>query len=275
MIRKRLKPKNDFIFKRLFGEESSKESLISLLNAILKLTDEDQLVDLTVIANKKLLKEQLKDKSGRIDIRAETLDHTQINIEVQLTNEKNMDRRTLFYFGKLFLESIKSGERYQDLKKTITINILDFNFLAVERFHSTFHLFEDHEKEVMLTDAMEIHFIEYPKFRDVMRDMKDPLHRWLLFLEEHVSEEQLKELIDMDPVIKKTEERLEWLSSDEETLKLYEFRENARIDYNSKIHSAKEETKKEIAKNLLLAGMDASEVAKHAQLPIEEVKKLV
>jgi predicted transposase/invertase (TIGR01784 family) len=221
--------------------------------------------------------------SGRIDIRVETLDHTQINIEVQLTNEKNMDRRTLFYFGKLFLESIKSGDRYQDLKKTITINILDFNFLAVERFHSTFHLYEDCEKEVMLTDAMEIHFIEYPKFRNVMRDMNDPLHRWLLFLEEQISEEQLKELIEMDPIIKKTEERLEWISSDEDTLKLYEFRENARIDYNSKMSSAKEEgreegikeVKKKIAKKMLQSGFDASKVAEITDLPMDEIKKLV
>ena len=30
----RLKPKNDFIFKRLFGESDVKEALLSLLNAI-------------------------------------------------------------------------------------------------------------------------------------------------------------------------------------------------------------------------------------------------
>ncbi len=33
----RLKATNDFIFKGLFGEVESKENLISLLNAILKL----------------------------------------------------------------------------------------------------------------------------------------------------------------------------------------------------------------------------------------------
>jgi predicted transposase/invertase (TIGR01784 family) len=295
LIRKRLKPKNDFIFKRLFGEEASKEALISLLNAILKFNWENPLIDLKMIENKKLLKEHLKDKTGRIDIRAETLDHTQINIEVQLTNEHNMDRRTLFYFGKLFLESIKSGDKYQDLKKTITINILDFNFLPVERFHSTFHLYEDHEKDVILTDVMEIHFIEYPKFRNTLRDMSDPLHRWLLFLEEQLPEDQLKELMDMDPIIRKTEERLEWLSSDEETQKLFEYRENARIDYNSKIYSAKEEgiqqgmekgmekgiekgreeEKREIAKKLLQRGMDVDQVAEISELPLDEVKKLV
>jgi predicted transposase/invertase (TIGR01784 family) len=231
--RRRLKPKNDFIFKS-----------------------------------------NLKDKTGRLDIRAETVDGVQIDIEMQLTDEKNMDRRTLFYFGKLFLESIKAGDAYQDLKRTVTINILDFTFLDIERFHSTFHLYEDHEKDYMLTDVMEIHFIEYPKFREARHDLNDPLHRWLRFMEEKLSEDELKELIEMDPIIKKAEERLEWLSSDEETLKLYEFRENSRIEKNSLIRSAKEEGKKEVAKNLLREGIDPLKVVEVTGLSIEEVRKL-
>ncbi|HEX7055675.1 MAG TPA: PD-(D/E)XK nuclease family transposase [Bacilli bacterium] len=37
-MRNRLHPKNDFILQRLFGEEETKAALISLLNAILRLT---------------------------------------------------------------------------------------------------------------------------------------------------------------------------------------------------------------------------------------------
>ncbi|WP_281287160.1 hypothetical protein [Paenibacillus hemerocallicola] len=39
----------------------------------------------------------------------------------------------------------------------------------------------------------------------------------------------------MGPVIGKTEERLEWLSSDEETIRLYEAREHSLIERNSLI----------------------------------------
>ena len=101
MIRNRLKPKNDFIFQRLFGESETKETLISLLNAILRLPPEKQLADLIVIENKALLQEFIDDKTGRLDVRAETLDGVQFNIEMQMANEHNMDRRTLFYFGKI------------------------------------------------------------------------------------------------------------------------------------------------------------------------------
>ena len=50
----------------------------------------------------------------------------------------------------------------ESLKKTIAINILDFESLPVEKFHSSFHIIED-ETGIKLTDVMEVHFLEMPK----------------------------------------------------------------------------------------------------------------
>ncbi|MEF9952748.1 PD-(D/E)XK nuclease family transposase [Clostridium sp.] len=71
---KRLKPLNDFIFKKLFGEEETKDNLIALLNAILDKKDIDKLVDLEIIDNKELVKELVDDKTGILDVRAKTID---------------------------------------------------------------------------------------------------------------------------------------------------------------------------------------------------------
>lgn len=75
------------------------------------------------------------DKTGRLDIRAKTADGMQIDIEVQINNQKNMDKRTLFYWGKLLLEGIKQGDDYIKLAKVITVNILDFDYLDIPKFH--------------------------------------------------------------------------------------------------------------------------------------------
>ena len=48
----------------------------------------------------------------------------------------------------------------------------------------------------------------------------------------------------MDLVICKAEERLEWLSSDEETIKLYKAREEALIEKMSLIGEAEDRTKR-------------------------------
>ncbi len=93
-----------------------------------------------------------------MDIRAKTAAGKQINIEIQLINQYNMDQRTLFYWSKLFTEQLKEGQPFQALKKTITINILDFNHTGVDSYHTVFHLWEDSHKDYRLTDVLEIHF---------------------------------------------------------------------------------------------------------------------
>ena len=76
------------------------------------------------------------DKTGIIDVRAKTSKGENIDIEVQLTDQGNMDKRTLFYWGKMYLENIKQGQDYTSLEKVITINILDFEFLGTENYQS-------------------------------------------------------------------------------------------------------------------------------------------
>jgi len=225
----RLNPLNDYIFKRIMGEEESKENLISFLNAILDVDDQKKLVSLEIIDNKELTKEMIADKSGRLDVRAKTADGMQLNIEVQLTNQHNMEKRTMFYWGKLFLEGIKQGDDYINLTKVITINILDFNFLDLEKFHSKYHLWEDGEQSYLLTDLIEIHFLEMPKFRALKEKnlRENALHRWLKFFDKMLPEEELKELIEMDSAIKRAEKKLEYLSSDAEALTLYRAREDS------------------------------------------------
>ncbi|MEJ8554833.1 Rpn family recombination-promoting nuclease/putative transposase [Tepidibacter sp. Z1-5] len=279
----RLKPLNDFIFKKLFGENEAKDNLIAFLNAVLDRKDKERLISLEIIENKELTKEMMEDKTGILDVRAKTEDGTQINIEVQLTDQRNMDKRTLFYWGRLFNEGIKKGEDYRKLCKVITINILDFEYLSLNKFHSKFHLWEDEEKDYMLTDLVEIHFIEVPKFNELdEKNLKDDkLQRWLTFFNKDISEETLKELMDMDEDIKRAEERLEYLSSDKKTIELYKAREKSLHERANMINSAKEEgieqgkeqVKIEIAKSLLDI-LDIETIALKTGLSIEKVKKL-
>lgn len=54
----------------------------------------------------------------------------------------------------------------------------------------------------MLTDILEIHFIEMVKFLKTQIDINNPLHRWLLFLAN--PEDKILEEIEMaDPKIKR------------------------------------------------------------------------
>ena len=96
----RLRPLNDFIFKKLFGETENIDNLKSFLNAVLNKDKTQELVELEIINEKELTTDNIQDKKGIIDVLAKTSDGTNINIEVQLTNQDNME---LYFIG---LESI-------------------------------------------------------------------------------------------------------------------------------------------------------------------------
>ena len=140
---KRLKPLNDFIFKKLFGTEENKDLLIGLLNAILK----SDIVDL-IIQDGNLHRTKAGDKLGVLDIKATLRTGEKCNIEVQLLNHHNMIERTLFYWSKLFTENFQSGMNYKELKRTVAINILAFNLpeLNRESYHSLFNYLKQYQK---------------------------------------------------------------------------------------------------------------------------------
>ena len=270
----RLKPLNDIIFKKTFGEEGTKDNLIALLNAILSKKDRDKLVTLEIVKNKELTPELIGDKTGIIDVRAKTEDGTQLEIEVQLTNQHNMDKRTMWYWGEMFSEGIKKGEDYKNLTKVITINIVDFEYIKIpDKFHTTFHLWEDGDKDYMLTDVVEIHFIDMEKFRKLQnKNLKeDKLQRWLSFFSEDISEKDLEELMDMDVDIRKAEEKIEYLSSDPQTLEFYKARERSLHERANMISSAKYEKAIEDAGNLLKLGVSIDIIIKAIGISEEKV----
>jgi predicted transposase/invertase (TIGR01784 family) len=206
---------------------------------------------------------------------------------MQMVNHYNMIKRTLFYLAKLFTASIKAGDDHAKLKKTIVINLIEFELFEFERFHSTFHFYEDHEQHVMLTDTLEVHFIEFPKFDRIIKDKSDALHRWLLFMDEKLPDDELKELMAMDPIIQKTEEQLELMSSDEFIRDLAEARAKALSDWNSSMAGSraegiaigeakgKAEGKAEVVAKLLQKGTDIAFIAEVTGLSVRDIERII
>ncbi|MDG5786679.1 Rpn family recombination-promoting nuclease/putative transposase [Evansella sp. AB-P1] len=268
---KRLNPLNDFLFKKLFGDNKDKDILIGLLNAILQY----DIVDIT-LESENLDRDSQENKLGVLDIKAKNRIGEKFNIEVQLLNNKNMVQRTLFYWSKLFVEGFEAGSNYTSLKKTVTINILDFKMeeLRKESYHSIYKLRESRSKNE-LTNLLEIHFVELPKFNELKANLNNSFHRWLIFLKEDVNENTLREVIRMDIILNKAEEKLLNLSADPETRKEYERRAKALSDERSRLEDAKILGILEVAKSLLDSGLSLSEVAKHTPYNAEELEQML
>jgi predicted transposase/invertase (TIGR01784 family) len=153
---------------KYMGEKGDETQLLSFLNAVLKRTGQNKLQGVEILENKTLTPEIIGDKTSILDIRAVTSDGSKINIEVQVCKFKDMARRSLFYWSREYVRGIKAGQVYTELPKVIAINIVDFEFRPEVDFHSIFHIREDTHKECLLTDALEIHFVDMVKWRSII-----------------------------------------------------------------------------------------------------------
>lgn len=234
-----LDPKNDIVFQKLFGIKENDQLLISFLNSILTKHNNGKIT--SVALEERVLTADLisSEKLSILDIRVTTDTNAHINIEIQLINQYNMIRRTMFYLSKMILKQLVKGDNYSELTKTITINILDFNYLDCEDFHSCYHYYEDTTQE-LLTDISEIHFIELPKFKKVKKDYTSKLHRWLSFLVNPRGEE-IDMLKNDDTEIKEAMDVLYQISGDSDIVYLAELRDKAIRDEKSRLQGAHKE----------------------------------
>ena len=290
-----LSPKVDFVFKKIFGNEKHPNILISFLNAVIKPTD---LIKSVQIKNTDIEKEHIEDKYSRLDIKAVTNNGEHINIEIQVKNEYNMIKRSLYYWSKMYEGQLTKGQDYDTLSRTICINILDFKYLKNDNFHNCYRLKEKNTNEE-LTDVMELHFIEIPKLRKLenTEDISDMLEAWITFIESPTSE--LIDKLEMSSdEIKEAKEELLRLSGNDKERERYEKRFESLLEQNSLLANAErkglqkglqkgiEKGKKEglkegakqekilIAKNAINNNLDDNTIKIITGLSLKEIKEL-
>ena len=273
-----MSPKIDFVFKLIFGDEKNKEILIAFLSDVLRLPKEE--FKNIELLNTELLKEFKEDKKGILDVRVKTGNNEHIDIEIQILPTKFIAERSLFYWSKMYNSQISSGDTYAKLKKCITINIIDFKTIPLDKIHTKFHVLED-ETGYKLTDVLEIHFLELPKLEnlDNLKDKDDPILEWLEFLDAS-SKEGMEMLAKKNENIKEAYEILQKVSKSKEARMAYEARQAEIMDQLTREETAREEEKLkakkeklEIAKGLI-GILDENVIAEKFQLSIDEVDEL-
>lgn len=235
MERALLSPKVDFVFKKIFGSEKHPRILISFLNSVMKPIDP---IEFVKINNTDIEKEHVEDKYSRLDIKAITNKGEHINIEIQIKNEFNMIKRSLYYWSKMYESQIIKGDNYDKLAKTVCINILDFKYLKNNGFHNAYRLKEINSNEE-LTDNIELHFIEIPKLRNNI-DVSDMLTVWIEFLN-NPEGEIISKLELSKEEIREAKDELIRLSGNSKERELYEKRKESILDKVSALAKAEKD----------------------------------
>ena len=293
--KERLDLKNDYVFKRIFSKPENNEELKELLEAILNIE-----IEKVEVKNPEITKNYADEKLGVLDIRAQINEDTMIDIEMQVANVKTMVNRNIIYTSRLIAEDTRVGEEYRGLKKFISITILGENLLKRNSYHSIVHLkFENSEPEKqvemgykkeqdLLTDRIEIHYIELKKFIKKNLEMSSKISQWLWLIVGE--EEKVKMASEKNKTIEKVVEDLDEMSANQnERLEAYK-RQLIEWDYEIEKEELKKEAREEglqegrqegariekekNAIKMLKEGIAINIIVKVTGLTEEEIKKI-
>ncbi|MBP3781272.1 MAG: Rpn family recombination-promoting nuclease/putative transposase [Selenomonas sp.] len=285
---KKYNPMNDILFKFIFGKEERKHVTIDFLNAVLDRHGAKAIKDIQ-FQNSEIVPFYEDDKLTRLDIFCVTEDGTQIDVEIQIVDKKNMERRTLYYWSQMYLMNLTKGGKYQNLKPSITINILRYTIFPGQPAHSMYSIY-NMETGRRLNEDMELHFLEVTKFQKKPVSEMTSVERWLAYFSNKLDIKEMEELAMNEAAIQTAldaaavfmqnkQERLNYLNR-EMAIMDYESDKDAWIDAGraeGRVEGRAEGEKnadRRTAKRMLAKNKSIDEILELVDLTREEIEKL-
>jgi predicted transposase/invertase (TIGR01784 family) len=234
--------KNDIAFRKIFGNENRKESLISFLNAVLDFHDDQRIKEVTIL-NPYQLPKLKGGKVTIIDVKAtDQLGRTYI-VEMQVGDLDGFEKRVLFYSSKSYSDQIKRADFYRKLRPVIFIGILDFEHTENKNYISRSQIRDVETGEQTIKD-MEFTFVELPKFNKELHELKTLTEKWVYFVKNAENLEVTPENIN-DEGLKSAYEEANVQTWTQEELDAYEYAFMREEDERARLDKAREEGKKE------------------------------
>lgn len=112
-IKKCMTPKNDVVFRLLFGQAGSEDITKDFLEGVL----DTRIKAISLGKETMLLPEKLNEKIGIIDVHITLEDGTIIDLEMQSYPDYVFEKRLYFYVGRLYSKQILRGRRISRFKK--------------------------------------------------------------------------------------------------------------------------------------------------------------
>ena len=263
---------NDMAFRKIFGNDNKKKSLISFLNAVINLPNNEKIVDVEII-NPYQLGKLSEGKSTIVDVKAKDENGNVFIVEMQVAEMDYFNKRILYYTSQSYVSQLDKGVQYNKLKPVYFIGILEFEIGQNKNYFSRHKVLDVETQEHIIQDV-EFNFIELPKFDKQINQLETSIDQWTYFIKnaenltlipEGVKDEGLKEAYTEADKQNWTKLELE----DYERASIKERDEIGRIEFAEK----KGEKKGEI-KGRLEGKLEVAKTAKKMGLAIPDIVKL-
>ena len=290
-----INPFTDYGFKKIFGQEVSKELLIEFLNDLLE--GERVITDLTFLNN-----EQLpiypEERIAIYDIFCTTDTGEKIIVEMQNRSQVYFKERALYYLSHAIVRQGVKGESWKfDIKAVYGVFFINF-LLDENQKLRTDVILTDRETGKLFSDKLRQIFIALPLFNKTETECETDFERWIFVLNNMETLNRMP-FKAQKAVFEKLEEIVDVHSLSEEDRVRYENSVNAyrdylaTIDYAAKkgveegfedglqkgiqegIRKGQQEKALEIARSMKAMGMTSEQIMKVTGLSLAEIESLL
>jgi predicted transposase/invertase (TIGR01784 family) len=271
--------KNDIAFRKIFGNENRKEVVISFLNAVLLLQN-DQKIMLVEILTPYHLPAVKGGKIPNVNVKAKDQSGKIYLVEIQVAEVDDFEKRVLYCAAKNFTSQSEREDLFEKLLPTVFVGILSFEITQRRDSLSRHKILDVRTGENLFSD-IEFNFIELPKFHNEENELQNLTDQWIYFLKN-------AEILDAVPeslndlglqIAYEDASRHNWSPAELEAYERVQLRDQ---DVKGRWGGA---TKKELrkalshekemsARNFLSAGIRAEIVALNTGLSLDEVRKI-
>ena len=287
---KYLDPRADLTFKKIFGEH--KHLVISLLNAMLPLKEDEQVESIEYWPAEKVPDRMQAEKDSIVDVCCKDNKQREFIVEMQMTWTDSFKKRVLLNASKAYVAQSKKGDDYELLQPVYALNFVNENFMDdVDDYYHYFHLVHDKYTEQVI-DGLHLIFVELKKFKPQTFSEKKMQVLWLRFLTEINDEtrEVPAELLE-NAEVSEALEIVERAAFDDGEMRAYDKFWDAISSRKSEINAVKREADKAIAeakaeteeakekmldaaRKMKIKGYAVEDIAEITGLTIEQIEAL-
>ena len=284
MTARYINPYTDFGFKKLFGEEASKDLLIDFLNELLPI--EHKIVHLT-FSNSEKLGAVAAERKAIFDIHCEDETGSKFIVEMQKAKIKFFKDRAIFY----------TTFPIREQAPIYCVAILDFTYgedRPQKDFISNVQL-KDQYCQVFYDKRVYI-FIEMPRFTKSEGELESHRDKWMYFLKHLENFEDIPEILKEDVFIKGFQVveianfSQEQLAQYEESLKVYRdlkgvvdtsfeegmkegMEKGMRLGEEQGMQKGEKKKAEKMARAMKAAGESIEKIIRYTNLSREEIEK--
>ena len=284
MIIKYLDPKANLTFKKIFGNHPAR--LISLLNALLPLSEEEQIHEIEYLPTE-LVPEINSYRYAIANILCTDAKSNKFCVVIRIEWSNFFEQRVQFQASELYVNPTIKQKKYFAQYPTYSLNLINdtFKYDTPEFIHNYRIVYDKDTHQVI--EGLHFTFIELPKFMPHSVADKRMMVLWLRFLTEidEDTQEIPSELLK-DPEIGKAIEELEIFDFTDVELRVYDkFWDSVSVErtlLDDSYQKGLEEGRKvaelnkvlQIARNLLNLGLSISEIIEVTDLAQEQIEHL-